>query len=344
MSKPTMVARPQPGPGLVVRTADLLMVCADSGVGADAVLKLIQQVADEGGDGVDLVRRTTDRLTAEWPAVAVGGLITGGGAAILVHGAATAEAGGAREPVHLSGPALAHRLVTGPISSLRLTLPGAGAPDPRTRLDVGVVSGAGVVAEVRSAQQRLSIRRPDPAVPFEFVLLTPGSAEPQPAPEAVDPRPLVEGVHCKNGHFNDPALRFCQVCGISMAQLTHVTRLGPRPALGVLLLDDGMTFRLDADYVIGRDPEQDPAVADGRARALRITDSGGGVSRRHLRVFLVGWTVQIVDLGSANGTFIEPPEAAAQRRLVAGEPVLIRPGSRVAFGRRWLRYESHRNP
>ena len=30
----------------------------------------------------------------------------------------------------------------------------------------------------------------------------------------------VLGVYCKNGHFDDPAARYCAMCGISMAQLT----------------------------------------------------------------------------------------------------------------------------
>jgi hypothetical protein len=189
----------------------------------------------------------------------------------------------------------------------------------------------------------MSPRQPDPGAPFEAVLLIPGSADAPTVrydgPEAV----LVEGVHCANGHFNDPALRYCQLCGISMAQLTHVTALGPRPPLGVLLLDDGATFRLDADYVVGRDPHRNPAVAAG-SRALRVSGSVSGVSRQHLRVSLTGWTVQATDLGSVNGTHVEPPGDSAVRRLDPGVPAEIRPGTRVRFGSRWLRYESHRNP
>ncbi|GAB3829556.1 FHA domain-containing protein [Dactylosporangium cerinum] len=157
-------------------------------------------------------------------------------------------------------------------------------------------------------------------------------------------QPLVEGVDCKNGHFNDPAVRFCQLCGIAMLQVTHVTRLGPRPPLGVLLLDNGMTLRADADYVVGREPERDADVAAGRARPLRIADSHGGISRRHLRIRLSGWQVQVLDLGSANGTFVQEPGAQEAPPVPPAQPVTIRPGTKVIFGRRWLRYESHRNP
>ncbi|MGX7674504.1 FHA domain-containing protein [Plantactinospora sp. DSM 117369] len=189
------------------------------------------------------------------------------------------------------------------------------------------------------------MRQPDRNAPFEAVLLLPGAAD---APTEVAPRNeltrlLVEGVHCANGHFNDPAVPYCQMCGISMAQRTHITVLGPRPPLGVLLVDDGATFRLDADYVVGREPHRDSAVAHG-ARPLRIAGPASGVSRQHLRMALAGWTVRAVDLGSANGTVVEPPGDPHPRRLQPGVPAEIRPGTRVVFGTRWLRYESHRNP
>jgi pSer/pThr/pTyr-binding forkhead associated (FHA) protein len=151
-------------------------------------------------------------------------------------------------------------------------------------------------------------------------------------------------VYCRDDHFNDPDQRYCQICGISMAQLTQVTRLGPRPPLGVLLLDDGSTLRLDADYVVGREPEVDQDVAAHRARSLRISGPASGVSRRHVRVRLTGWRVELEDLHSANGTFVHRPGAGEPEQLTPGVPVTVPPGARVDVGRRWFRYESHRNP
>jgi hypothetical protein len=236
-------------------------------------------------------------------------------------------------------------VVAGPVSALRLTLPGAGPPHPLARLDAGVVGGAGLAVTFAGNRQEPVSPQPERSAPFQSVLLLPGHATPPPdgAPTA-DTQDLIEGVDCKNGHFNDPALRFCQLCGISMLQVTQVTRLGPRPPLGILLLDNGMTLRADADYVIGREPAQDPDVLAGRARPLRIADSHGGISRRHLRVKLAAWNVKVVDLDSANGTFVQAPGDNAAPRVPAGIAVVVSPGSKVIFGRRWLRYESHRNP
>jgi hypothetical protein len=190
-------------------------------------------------------------------------------------------------------------------------------------------------------------RVPDAAKPFEAVLLVPGAmppAEEAPPPAApVDPRPMVLGVLCKNDHFNDPDLRYCQVCGISMAQQTLIKHEGPRPPLGVLLFDDGMTFRLDVDYLVGRDPAVDQAVAAGLARPLRITDPQNQVSRVHARIALVGWQVQLIDQ-SANGTYLRLPQQDTPTRVNRGQPIPLKPGAQVYLGQRWFRYESHRNP
>jgi FHA domain-containing protein len=187
--------------------------------------------------------------------------------------------------------------------------------------------------------------------PFESVLLiepdgTPAPAAPAP-PTRTDPepdaRPMVWGGDCKNGHFNDPRSHYCAVCGIGMAQLTIVPKLAPRPPLGVLVLDDGMALRLDTDYVMGRDPERAEDVRSGKARPARVDDTSGSVSRRHLRVRLNEWNVELLDLGSVNGTHVQLPGATEFRQLASNQPVQIWPGTTVRLGAsRSFRYESHR--
>ncbi|MET7424952.1 FHA domain-containing protein [Dactylosporangium sp. NPDC005555] len=333
------VVQPLPGAGLVVRAGRLFAACEAAGSGE--LLALVARVAADGGDGEDLTRHAAGLLPGGELSCAVGGPVAGGGVAVFVCGLGVAEVD---DWVRLTGPEPMRRVVAGRVGTMRLALPGAGTPHPLARLDAGVVAAAGLTVHYPETPQA-----PAPAShePFQSVLLLPGHApapQPPPAEPAAATQPLVEGVDCKNGHFNDPAVRYCQQCGIAMLQVTHVTRLGPRPPLGVLLLDNGMTLRADADYVVGREPDRDPDVAAGRARPLRIADSHGGISRRHLRIRLSGWTVQVLDLGSANGTFVQEPGAQEAPPVPAGQPVTVRPGSKVIFGRRWLRYESHRNP
>jgi hypothetical protein len=158
----------------------------------------------------------------------------------------------------------------------------------------------------------------------------------------VSDAPIIQGVYCKNGHFDDPEALFCAVCGISMNQQTLVPRPGTRPPLGVLLLDDGSVFQLDRDYVVGREPGLDASVASGRSRALRIADDSGIVSRVHAKVQLDGWRVLVTDLGSANGTRVRLPKQNTDTQLQPHVPLVLATGSQVDLGGRGFRYESHR--
>jgi hypothetical protein len=175
----------------------------------------------------------------------------------------------------------------------------------------------------------------------------PLGAEP---PEAKDlglvemPAAQVEGIYCKNGHFNDPEARYCAVCGISMGQLTKIRQQGKRPPLGVLILSDGSVCQLDADYVIGREPTLDSAVADGRARPLRLMGASGVVSRIHARVELDGWQVFITDLKSANGTQVLQPGERNPISLQPGVRTPLMAGAQIRLGGEYgLQYDSHRH-
>ncbi|HET6876187.1 MAG TPA: FHA domain-containing protein [Jatrophihabitans sp.] len=212
---------------------------------------------------------------------------------------------------------------------------GPAEPDRSQQFSsVVLVGGAGGAPQAEH-------REPLPVITAPPEPLAPDTAPP--AHPADEGRVQVLGVYCKNGHFDDPQARYCAVCGISMAQLTLQPRPGPRPPLGVLVLDDGSIFSLDTDYVIGRDPSQDPDVAAGLARPLRFDDPEGVLSRRHARIVLDGWNVEVVDLGSANGTGIWGPSDTAWHAVPTQTPVPMRPGTQVGLGRRSLRYESHRN-
>lgn len=203
-----------------------------------------------------------------------------------------------------------------------------------------------------------SLHEPDPDADFEWILLAPPPGGPDggdhahdhgPAAEPDDIPPLapegakvamVEGVLCARNHFNDPDVAYCRQCGISMVQQTRKNHRGQRPPLGVLLLDDGTAFTLDRDYVLGREPVLDGDVAAGWARPLRITDPDGTVGRVHLRVSLVGWQVEVKDLGSVNGSVLIVP--GADRKLNPHDPVVIAPGARVGLGQRSFQYLSYR--
>jgi len=256
---------------------------------------------------------------------------------------------------------------------------GAAAPEPDRRFELrqGVTPATGFMLgragegppeeEDQTAISAATVAPPPPppveeaplapakvGVEFEAVSLLAPEAEPEgrePLPVAAEPAPdpaaeaesagaVVDGIVCSRGHFNDPDSLYCNVCGISMVQQTHNLVKGERPPLGFLVFDDGCTYQVDADYVIGRDPDTDDAVSSGRARPLVLDDAEGGISRRHAAIHLDGWNVVFWDRGSTNGTYVWDAGSGAWRRLATEERVTIAPGTRLALGRRTLVFES----
>ncbi|WP_113700837.1 FHA domain-containing serine/threonine-protein kinase, partial [Nonomuraea lactucae] len=168
----------------------------------------------------------------------------------------------------------------------------------------------------------------------------PSPTAPATATDPDDRAPQVYGVRCGNGHFNDPRLTYCQVCGLRLDAGPPEPVLERRPPLGVLRLDDGQELVLDRRYVLGRKPEIAPEVEAGRATGVRVEDQEQSISRRHARIDLKDWDVLVTDLGSTNGTAVMPPGAADFADLVPDSPVVLTAGSVIRLGlHRTLRYE-----
>lgn len=168
---------------------------------------------------------------------------------------------------------------------------------------------------------------------------SPVGAADEPGPSADEIR--VQGILCSRDHFNDPKARFCAQCGISMVHQTHNYVSGPRPALGVLVLDDGATFAVDHDYVIGREPEYSELVQSGEARPLVLEDSSLRLSREHARIRLRDWEVCVEDAHSANGTRIKVPDSSEWITLKPDIPTPIAPGTWIGLSDRELLFQSH---
>jgi hypothetical protein len=305
----------------------------------------------------------------------------GGEVAVFAHGEAAAlvSVDGGREAEVAGGGSMipVARTLTGAVVTVRLVIGAAAAPDPRLRLDAGVVSGGGVMLTVTqeeshtlipngpyatavpttrpAAEQARSAAEPDSeswfraAQPSRPMREADGASTggPQAAPiaavstmrleqlDVVEPV-VVDGALCPRMHFNPPDAMFCRECRVSMGELTRNIRRLPRPPLGVLVVDDGRGYLVDRDYVIGREPLLDGDVAAGRATPLPVTDAEGSVSRLHLRVSLVGWRVEVRDLGSANGSVLYC--AGGPRSLVPADVAVLDPGARVGVGRRSVQF------
>ncbi len=164
-----------------------------------------------------------------------------------------------------------------------------------------------------------------------------GDGPAPPAAMAQKGRVDVEGILCSRGHFNNPKSSYCMVCGMSLLHLTPHPVVRPRPTLGFIVFDDGASFGLDRSYVIGREPS---AGDNPDAEQLVIHDNNDTLSRTHAELRLDGWTVQIVDLGSTNGTYVWDAQNDRWNQLTAGHPIELQSGETVALGRRTFVFES----
>jgi hypothetical protein len=151
-------------------------------------------------------------------------------------------------------------------------------------------------------------------------------------------RPAVPGIRCPAGHFDHPRAKRCARCGADLAGRPGVT--GPRPPLGVLIADDGTVYRVEGDLVCGSEPDSDPGVVSGRARAVRLIGPNASVAPVHAEISVIDWTVSVTDRGSAAGTHVVRPGQSGWQRLnpYQAEPLLA--GSHVAVGQRVLTYVS----
>lgn len=159
---------------------------------------------------------------------------------------------------------------------------------------------------------------------------------------ADDPANWVLGIPCPLGHHNHPDAGYCSQCGRKMGINRTVTMLmGPRPPLGLFLLDDGGAIPIATNLLIGRDATTHPDVVAGTRQAVLLTDASNVVSRHHLAITLDEWTITVADLGSANGTLLINAQTGATQPLQPNVPVAMGAGDRLQIGPRVLQLELH---
>jgi hypothetical protein len=214
-------------------------------------------------------------------------------------------------------------------------------PAPVGAAPVGAAPVSAAPVQLPVPARAVSLQDDDGAPPREPLPIV--TSEQPPAAlvrEPVDEGSRVQGFLCSRGHLNDPRVHFCALCGIRMAERTGVFIAGLRPPLGFLVFDDGATVSLDADYLIGREPETASRVLSGESRPLSLVDQIGGVSRHHAEIRLIAWDVLLADIGSANGTLVAAQGAAGWSSLVPHQPVRLLPGMSVRIGSRQFAFES----
>ncbi|MCU1592767.1 MAG: hypothetical protein JWO12_159 [Frankiales bacterium] len=363
------------GDGVVARYGGSIVVAPSDSAIVDAVLDLARNADRDHADepGRFLPRKVAGIVaqTDDTPTLAVVSTLSDGIAVLLVGDVSLTliDDNGTSSVSGRDATTWVDRIVRGSWSSLTVTLAGAGAINRRSDLQGGVLTASGV--QLTSAVPAVSAPEPgeplvDPErveVPgFEsFSLAEPVAADPLPVagetsrttrgsaetalPEAeqqaADGAVTVQGIECSRQHFNDPTAVYCAVCGISMVHQTHNLVSGPRPPLGVLVLDDGSVYSLAGDFVLGREPDNAPEVLSGAAAPLTLDDPDVTMSRVHARIQLVDWDVRLLDAGSANGTYTAQPGETEWTKLGSGEMVVLTPGTKVSLGGRTFVFDSH---
>jgi pSer/pThr/pTyr-binding forkhead associated (FHA) protein len=108
-------------------------------------------------------------------------------------------------------------------------------------------------------------------------------------------------------------------------------RLTALPAVGVLTSRDGPPIVLDRVYVLGREPQQDPAVESGEASPIQLLDPDHVISRVHAYVSVENGIVLVRDADSRHGTYFSPPGGEEWTRL-GTEPSPLPPGWNLQIG------------
>jgi len=153
-------------------------------------------------------------------------------------------------------------------------------------------------------------------------------------------RPLVTAKVCPCGAANPLTNSSCRTCGLNLRRDGVTIGQAPRPALGFLLFDDGLRHELMAPVIIGRAAPSDYLSGDRLAQAITVASPNKHVSKAHVEIRLIDWTVNVIDLDSANGTYVEGTDGRSPRRLRPNVVEQIASGDVVQFGDRSFTFEA----
>ena len=169
------------------------------------------------------------------------------------------------------------------------------------------------------------------------LLPPPAGLRPGPPAGPVGAVPVVRGVRCPGGHFNHPATPACLRCGAPIDR-RQPPGSGPRPPLGLVVVDDGSLYALDRSYLLGSGAGGDPSVTSGSARAMVL--SGDRVASLHAEIRLDDWAVTLVDRAGDGSTHVLAPGRDGWRAVTPRGREVLRPGSHIAVGSRVLTFLS----
>jgi pSer/pThr/pTyr-binding forkhead associated (FHA) protein len=272
------------------------------------------------------------------------GTVSGSGAAVVFATTAagavtptrTVPAHAAPEPEAEPEPEAATEATAEPEPAPPVMAPAPVPPDAATPPLPEVMAPSFTKPEAQPALQPEAQPQPQPEPLPELQRETQPQPqpEPQPEPEPVPepaPEPPAEPA-VVIAHEPRPTDELPPVTAAAPQAPARET-IALRDSLTALMSDDGVRTPLDRPYVFGREPQLDPAVAEGHASPIRLADPEQLISRVQAYVYVAGARVTVQDAHSANGTFIAAPGAPDWQRL-GDDPVELPVGWSIRMGRR----------
>lgn len=99
---------------------------------------------------------------------------------------------------------------------------------------------------------------------------------------------------------------FCRSTGRRLAPRQSLLTASGAPR-AVAVFDDGQSLSLIGNSVFGRSPHRDLRVVALGATPVTVDDPSNEISRCHLLLRFQRWRIEVIDLGSSNGTSISGP-------------------------------------